>query len=116
MKIEKKHAMNIAKMFVEFLEGGYYPLDDLEADLYGRIHGFCIHHKLLEESVDEYAGGHAVCKPPAKTKRARLDIQSPAEAYKIMDIHDELAGPRGNYDLSYMKPTLRYLEKHFAQD
>lgn len=111
MKIEKKHAVNIAKMVGLSIEKGYYPLSDQEAELFARVHGFGIHHGILPE-VLEGPGANHLAKLPPKTKRARLDIDG-KDAWSLVDLHSELQQDVNGLNVEYMKPTDRYLRKTF---
>ncbi len=88
MKIEKKHAVALFDFMVQYLECGYYPIDDdvNESAMVSKILGFGRHHELVEEEwIDSWIEKREL---PAAKKIARIDLTE-EEGYAILQMAAE---------------------------
>ncbi len=88
MKIEKKHAVALFDFVVQYLECGYYPIDDEvdESAMISKILGFGRHHELAE---DEWLDGWVEKRElPKAAKVARIDLTE-SEGCAILDMLSE---------------------------
>ena len=91
MKLEKKHAVASLNFIVEYLENGYYPVDDTvnESAMISKIFGFGKHQKLIETKVvTEWVRKRNL---PAVKNTARLDLTTD-EGSAILDMYGESVG------------------------
>ncbi len=106
MKIEKKHSVALFDFMVQYLECGYYPIDDEidESAMISKILGFGRHHELVEDEwIDDRVENREL--PPAK-KIARIDLTE-GEGCAIIDMLSESVGK----DIDE-NPALKRLEKY----
>lgn len=91
MKIENKHAVALFDFMVQYLECGYYPIDDEvnESAMISKILGFGRHHNLAEENwIDGWVEKREL--PKAK-KIARIDLTE-EEGCALLDMLSESVG------------------------
>ncbi len=91
MKIEKKHSVALFDFMVQYLECGYYPIDDEvdESAMISKILGFGRHHELAEDGwLDGWVEKRGL--PKAK-KVARIDLTE-EEGCAILDMLSESVG------------------------
>lgn len=112
MKITKKHAVAILKFTKLFLDYRYYPADELEEIMIGKILGFGIHHGLIK------AGDTANWRGASEITvdiQARLDLTSD-ESSAILDMLTEIEADsqvkKGSTD--FMRSTVNYLIETFT--
>ena len=108
MKLQKKHAIACVDLFLYFLEDGFYPMNQKEGDMIGKILGFGQHHNMVKADTTE-----CKCKKeigPIK-KTARLDLTE-EEMGVIIEVDREMQeSPSMEEDISFFVPTAKYLMK-----
>lgn len=88
MKLQRKHALSCVKYIVDYLEAGYYPLEEItnERAMMGKIFGVGLYQELVTmEVVDKWIKKMEVSKPK---KSARLDLTE-SEMRAILDMFGE---------------------------
>ena len=111
MKIVKKHAVTLFEFIIDYLDNGYYPVDDDidESALISKILGFGLHHGQCEPRlVDKWVKKREL---PKSKKVARIELTS-GEACAIMDMVGESIG-KDIEDSSEIKSLRNYLNKEF---
>ena len=112
MKIQKKHAVAAVKFIKLFLDNRYYPADQLEEILLGKVLGFGVYHKLLQSGDTKDWRGASEIKVDIK---ARLDLTE-EEIGAILDMRAEVDAdgqiPEGS--TKFMEDTAKYLNKTFT--
>ena len=111
MKIVKKHAVALAEFTFEYLENGYYPVDDTvdESAILGKALAFARHHKMYScEDCEEWMKTRNL---PDPGKTARIDLTSD-EACAIMDMLAESLG-KDIEEIGIYTALKRYLNKEF---
>lgn len=109
MKIEKKQAVALFDFMVQYLECGYYPIDDEvnESAMISKILGFGRHHELAETSwIDGWVEKREL--PKAK-KIARIDLTE-EEGYAILQMAAESVD-KDIEDNSALKRLRNYINK-----
>jgi len=111
MKIQKKHAVAVVKFIKLFLDNRYYPADELEEVLIGKILGFGIHHTLVKSGdTKDWRGADEIKVDVC----ARLDLTD-EEASAILDMKAEVDAdgqiPEGS--TKFLVDTAKYLIKTF---
>ncbi|MHC4368147.1 MAG: hypothetical protein ACYSW8_11085 [Planctomycetota bacterium] len=110
MKIQKKHAVAIADMFVFMAFESYYPLSPGEEDLIGRVLSFAVYHDLAAQDELEGTKGYGDIKIK---KTARLDLTA-EDVPVILEVYEEVQGDPnlvedallfGDADIKYLKKT-----------
>lgn len=111
MKLQKKHAIACVDLILIFLEDGYYPMDEMEGIMIGKILGFGQHHKMVKEDVDG-------CKcwkeigPVVKSMRLNLTED---EMSAILEIDKELCKNNNlEYEMDFFEPTTRYIVRQLC--
>ena len=115
MKLEKKHAVSCLEFILEYLENGYYPVDDTvnESGMISKIFGFGKHQKLIE--TDVISAWVKARELPKVKNTARLDLTS-AEGCAMLDMMAEVFRD-GNHEVELTpgyKRLRTYLDKEFV--
>ncbi len=111
MKIVKKYAVTLFNFVADYLDNGYYPVDDTvnESGILSKVLGFGVHHGECEKRfADDWTKKREL--PEAK-KVARIDLTSD-EACAIMDMLAECVG-KDIDDGPDIKQLRNYLNKEF---
>lgn len=112
MKIIKKHAVAVAKMFIFMAREGYYPMSPSEEDLISRILSFAVYHKMVTKEELCSTKNYGDCIKIVKT--ARLDLTG-EDLPCIMEVYTEVsADPNLESELDDMPKSIKYLEKTFG--
>ena len=115
MKLVKRHAVACLNFILEYLENGYYPVDDdvSESGMISKIFGFGLHQKLVTSQItDDWVRERDL---PKVKKTARLDLTS-MEGCAMLDMLSEVFRP-GNEEVeltSEYKSLRTYLNKEFV--
>jgi len=112
MKVQKKHAVAVTEFIKLFLDHRFYPADQLEEAMIGKILGFGIHHTLVKKGDTKNWRGASEIKVDIQ---ARLDLTND-EASAIIDMVNEVDAdgqvPQGSTE--FMRLTVNYLIKTFT--
>ena len=107
MNVQKKHAVALANFIADYLDHGYYPVDDTvdESGMISRILAFAHHHQLFHEAdIDNWID--KIDSLSHEERKGRLDLTS-AEAGAIMDMMTESLGEiEDDYN-----PLRRYIDR-----
>lgn len=109
MKIIKKHAVTLFDFIADYLEYGYYPVDDSinESAIISRVLGFGLHHDKCDiEFTKDWVSRREL---PVVKKVARIDLTSD-ESCAIMDMLSECIGKEID-DSPGLKQFRDYLNK-----
>lgn len=112
MKLQKKFSVSTLTFVLEYLDKGYYPVDDTvdESAMISKVFGFGIHQSLVTTDVtDEWVRKREL---PKVKKTARLDLTSD-EACAILDMMSEAIG-KDIDDTPDFKKLRTYLNKDFV--
>lgn len=111
MKIIKKHAVTLTHFVVDYLENGYYPVDDDidESAILSRVLSFGLHHDIIDTTFTDYWVKKR--QLPKCKKVARIDLTSD-ESCAIMDMAAESIG-KDIEDNPQRKQMRDYLNKEF---
>jgi hypothetical protein len=112
-KIEKKHGIEIAYFLGMFIEEGFKPYNDAEADLIRKWFGFARHHALFDDaSLNHFAQKIGLAAIKA---RARMDM-SKSDITALLEMIEEVFDDRGDKEMpKELKSTERYLKKTLEQ-
>jgi len=112
MKIMKKHAVAISKMFVFMSKEGYYPMSPSEEDLISRVLSFAVYHDMVDEKELCNTKNYGGCIKIDKTARLSLTVD---DLPCIMEVHKEVSeDPNLETELDEMPKAIKYLEKNLA--
>lgn len=111
MKIQKKHAVQVTIFLGLFLEEGYLPLNDTEAEMIAKAMGFARHHTLFDDASINFFSKKADLPQIKTTARLDLTFEDMGNLMSMMDeVFDEKVGS-GLEQSTEMAKTYRYLYK-----